>query len=163
MRRIEEINRNDYYNISELAQIMKRSDKTIRNMIKQEKLKGEQFITAYGPQWFFEKEAINAAEEVIEVVKVTKQIDMNELAISLTEFFQDKENQLLEKVNEKIDSVNGKLEEVLSENQKMKNEILKLQEQHYKDVDSLLRKALEPKQVTAVEDKKGFFAKIFKK
>lgn len=155
----------EFLTVKEAAEQLGVSDKTIRRRIAKGDLKAELKESPYGHQYFIPKTEINTAQQIIDVVKVKKEYDIQELAISLSAYLEERDASLIEITNELSSKLDNSVQEfqksindLKDENAKLKEQLIKTQEEHFTALDTKLKTLMESKQ-----NKKGFFSKIFNK
>lgn len=81
--------------VKEAAELLGISDKTVRRKIQKGELKAELMDSPYGKQYFIPKDQINVAQNIIDVIQVKKEYSVQDLAISLAGYFQERDAKLI--------------------------------------------------------------------
>jgi excisionase family DNA binding protein len=137
--------------VKEAAAALGVSDKTIRRKITKGELKAELKDSPYGKQYFIPKSEINTAQQIIEVVQVKKEYDMQELALTLANYLNERDTQL----NKSIGDIKESMDSLVQQNKQLRQQVLESEEKHYRALDEKLRQIMDSK-------KKGFWDR-FKK
>ncbi|ADQ42068.1 DNA binding domain protein, excisionase family (plasmid) [Caldicellulosiruptor acetigenus I77R1B] len=124
----------DKLTIKEAAQALGVSEKTIRRMIKDGRLKASLEKSVYGQQYYIPKSEIDNAVQIVEAVKVKKEYSVEELAVAISNYLSERDKKLVEA----LEILNQKIEKIQKENQQLKEELLKLQEEHFRKIDEKL-------------------------
>lgn len=111
--------------IKQAAQALGVSEKTVRRMIKDGRLKAYLEPSVYGQQYYIPAEQISSAMQIVEAIKVKKEYSIEEVALALSKYFSEKDK----KFTEIIEKLSQKLETIEKQNSELKEEILKLQSQ----------------------------------
>lgn len=169
-----------YLTIKEAAERLGCSDKTIRRKIQSGNLKAEKKNDVYGEQYFIPEDEINVAEQILEVVKVRKEYDVQELSIALAHYMQERESKienkldtiaqtLVDQIKELKNNNTQTLDRLEKQNQELKKSLEHEQEKHYIELDKKLTKWREDQQDKQLELRKNeeekskpWFKKIFK-
>lgn len=129
-----DVSRVDKLTIKEAAQALGVSEKTIRRMIKDGRLKASLEKSVYGQQYYIPKSEIDNAVQIVEAVKVKKEYSVEELAVAISNYLSERDKKLVEA----LEILNQKIEKIQKENQQLKEELLKLQEEHFRKIDEKL-------------------------
>lgn len=124
----------DKLTIKEAAQVLGVSEKTIRRMIKNGRLKASLEKSVYGQQYYIPKSEIDNAIQIVEAVRVKKEYSVEELAVAISSYLSERDRKFIEA----IETLNQKIEQMQKENQQLKEELLKLQEEHFRKIDEKL-------------------------
>lgn len=124
----------DKLTIKEAAKALGVSEKTIRRMIKDGRLKAYMEKSPYGQQYYIPAEQISNAMQIVEAVKVKKEYSVEELAVAISSYLSEREKKFIEA----IETLSQKVEQMQKENQQLKEELLRLQEEHFRKIDEKL-------------------------
>lgn len=124
----------DKLTIKQAAEVLGVSEKNIRRMIKDGRLRATLEPSAYGQQYYIPREEIDKALQIVEVVKVKKEYSVQELAIAISSYLSERDKKFIEA----IETLSQKVEQMEKESQQLKEELLKLQEEHFKKIDEKL-------------------------
>lgn len=129
----------EWLTVKEAAKVLGISDKTVRRRIAAGTITAEFKEGPYGMQYYIPSSVINTAQQIINTVTVKKEYDLQELALSLSNYFQERDKQYISQ----IDSLKSQL-----------NEVQKMQEEHYRALDQRLTQWREDQEKN--KKKKGF-------
>lgn len=105
--------REEVFSISEVAEALNVTEKTVRNRIKAGKILAEKIDGPNGPQWQIPRGVIEGASEVVEVLKVNKTIDIQEFGTQLFQVLRENRHQ----TNEQIARMEAEIEQLRKEQQ----------------------------------------------
>lgn len=137
--------------IKDAAARLEVSEKTIRRKIKKNELEAKLTDSPWGELWIINENQINKALEVVDVVTVKKEHDLKELALAISYY-----------LDEKDENTRAELKKLHEENKNIKDEIEKIErltEENSRKTDQLLRLT----QKFIEEKNKPWYKKIFKK
>lgn len=75
--------------IKQAAQALGVSEKTVRRMIKDGRLKAYLEPSVYGQQYYIPAEQISSAMQIVEAIKVKKEYSIEEVALALSKIQQE--------------------------------------------------------------------------
>lgn len=115
------------YTIKEVASILDVSESTIRRKIKNGEIAAEKKEGPYGPTYFVPGEEINSkvAQNVVEVVKTNKTIDVKRLQEVVIKALEDRDDRLIDIIDDRARKREERLIEAL---EKQMKEIQELKE-----------------------------------
>lgn len=142
---------NEYVTVKEAAEMLRVSDKTIRRRIQKGELKAELMNSPYGQQYFIKKDQINNALQIIDVVQVKKEYDLQELALSLSDYMEKRDSALIKTISDLTDEVRKLQEDNSNLQQQLKSE----QETRLKSISDQLEDLSN--EITLLNNKKGLW------
>ena len=86
------------YSIAEAAELLGLSRKTVRRRIHRGELPAELVDGPYGQQYIIPAEAINTAQQIIDVVKVERTTDPRTLALAIVQALETRDRDLQDEV-----------------------------------------------------------------
>ena len=89
-----------YYTISEAAEVLNLSTKTIRRRIHKGEIPATLEPGPYGDQYMIPANAIDTAQEIVDVVKVDRQADAHTLALVITQAMDERDKGLQQEISE---------------------------------------------------------------
>lgn len=110
--------------ISECAQLLGVSEKTVRRRISAGEIKADMIPTVHGKKYIIDRTQINTACQIIESVKIKKEYELKELALLITQEIQNREKnyekrikkveELLHREREEKIAMTKQLDEIMS-------------------------------------------------
>lgn len=144
----------EWITIREAAQRLAVSEKTIRRKIQKGELISKLEDSPYGKMYKVSGEGINTARQVIDIVKVNKEHEVQELAIALSFYMQERDKKYIDV----LDNLKGEITALKQNNSELQENLQKQQETHLKAVSS----QIEALKSELKNDKnKPFWKKLF--
>lgn len=147
----------DWLTLQEAAQQLGISPRTARRWIREGRLEAEMRQGPYGPQYFIASSQIQTAQQITDVVRVERQVDMTTLAKALSSYLEEREDALAQALEslrvEYKQAVQGQEQQALTMQKEIEELRLELaardERQQRRDAELLQEVALQHQQTAA--------------